>query len=95
MITFMPNRNRVFKGESITMTCNMGNHNWPYVWLKDSQKVDTYMYYYTIPSAQVDHSGFYYCSQTVWMGVPIESETVRLEVIDGEITRIILKYFDR
>ncbi|XP_040187951.1 high affinity immunoglobulin gamma Fc receptor I-like [Rana temporaria] len=82
MITFMPNRNRLFKGESITMACNMGNLYASYVWIKDDWEVHRGMYY-TIASAQVDHSGIYYCVQTDWLGVPIKRETAILEVING------------
>ncbi|KAM9294550.1 Fc receptor-like protein 5 [Gastrophryne carolinensis] len=63
VVSFIPNWNKIFTGESITMTCDIesaGEDNMVFYWFKDDNWVHTGRSY-TIQQAETSHSGNYQC----------------------------------
>ncbi|XP_040190510.1 Fc receptor-like protein 6, partial [Rana temporaria] len=81
VVTFTPNWRKIFIGESITMTCDVGSsggEDLPYYWYKDGYWVHTGKIY-TITSANTEDSGDYRC----WASSE-RSDTARLDVVVGQ-----------
>ncbi|XP_075048626.1 Fc receptor-like protein 5 isoform X2 [Mixophyes fleayi] len=80
VVTFTPNWNKIFTGESITLTCDVGSTvqgDLTYSWYRDNRKY-TYTKQ-TITSEKTSDSGNYWC-ETRTSG---RSDSVRLDVSDG------------
>ncbi|XP_077330544.1 high affinity immunoglobulin gamma Fc receptor I-like [Lithobates pipiens] len=63
-VTFIPNWNKVFKYEQITVQCNVRSSapiNGQYTWYKDGRQLNTRQWSINIGSAQIHHSGRYQC----------------------------------
>ncbi|XP_066465198.1 high affinity immunoglobulin gamma Fc receptor I-like isoform X2 [Eleutherodactylus coqui] len=83
MVTFNPDWNKIFKGESVNMTCDVdptAEEDVTYHWFKDSNYVDSGKTY-SISSAQPSHSGNYQCQSSSGD----KSDPVRLEVYNGYV----------
>ncbi|XP_063295383.1 Fc receptor-like protein 5 [Pelobates fuscus] len=85
-ITVVPNTGKIFKGESITVTCNPAKQTYQsYHWYKNSQ----YMYEnnrYIIISAEKENSGDYQCG----IGYSDKSEPFTLIVSDETLVRPVI-----
>ncbi|XP_040187963.1 titin-like [Rana temporaria] len=82
VVTFTPNWGKIFRGESITMTCDVGitrGRRLIYVWYQDGTKRHTGKIY-TIGSANTWNSGNYRCRANTE-----SSDTARLDVVDDEV----------
>ncbi|XP_072283656.1 Fc receptor-like protein 3 [Pyxicephalus adspersus] len=80
-VIFNPEWNKIFKDESITMTCDMrslAQGDPVYTWYKDSEWVHTGKSY-TIQQAQESHSGNYQCQTRT----SDRSDTARLDVYNS------------
>ncbi|CAH2327103.1 Fc receptor 5 [Pelobates cultripes] len=64
VISLTPNWGKIFTGESVTLTCNVGfseQDKQKYYWYKDKQKISKSEKTFKIQSAITDDSGFYQC----------------------------------
>ncbi|XP_075049556.1 Fc receptor-like protein 5 isoform X2 [Mixophyes fleayi] len=82
-VTFTPDWNKIFTGESMTLTCDVGSTvqgDLTYYWYRDTHKIyEGINPSIKIPSAHISHSGNYWC-ETRTSG---RSDSVRLDVSDG------------
>ncbi|XP_073466118.1 Fc receptor-like protein 2 [Aquarana catesbeiana] len=83
VVTFTPNWRKIFRGESITMVCDVGppgGEDLIYVWYKDYKRVNEGKIYTIVPATTMD-SGDYSCQAS-----SERSYTARLDVVVGPVT---------
>uniref|UniRef100_A0A8C5QPH7 Ig-like domain-containing protein n=1 Tax=Leptobrachium leishanense TaxID=445787 RepID=A0A8C5QPH7_9ANUR len=84
VVTFTPNWGKIFHGDVVTLTCNLGllaQGNQEFYWYKDNEEMQINQPSFKIKPAKVEHGGSYQC-RTRRSG---RSAAVRLDVVFAHV----------